>query len=154
MEETFGFSQEILLVISDYPSLEPRTIQAAEQFLFDDPGKGRLESLTYFLVSSMTKEDPVEWVRSYAAANHESRLVVAFSTKELRDHRDDAWYVRNRISRQLFTRDMFDYRLPLEKDTYFFGREALLMNCLDAARRGENRGVFGLRKTRENVFPI
>ena len=86
------------------------------------------------------------------AANHESRLVVAFSAEDLKRNRHDAWYVRNRISRQLFTRDMFDYRLPLEKDTYFFGREALILDYLDAARRGENRGIFGLRKTGKTSF--
>lgn len=152
MTETFGFSQELLLVFSKYPVLEPRTIQAAEGFLNDDPGKGRLERLTYFLVSSMTAKDTTDWVRSYTAANHESRLVVGFSTAELSDNSDDAWYVRNRISAQLYSRDMFDFRLPLEQDTYFFGREAILMDYLDAARRRENRGIFGLRKTGKTSF--
>ena len=152
MAETFGFSQEVLLVFSDYPTLEARTVLAAEQFLNDDPGKGRLERLTYFLVSSMTETDPTEWIRSYIAANHESRLIVAFSTRELAEKRGDPWYIRNCISQQLFSRDMFDFRLPLENDTYFFGRQALLMDYLDAARRGENRGLFGLRKTGKTSF--
>ena len=150
--ETFGFSQEILLVFSEYPTLEARTIQAAEQFLSDDPGKGRVERLTYFLVSSTVDGNPTDWIRSYMAANHEARLVVAFSTSALSTSGGDNWFVRNRISEQLFSRDLFDFRLPLETDTYFFGREALLLDYLDAARRGENRGVFGLRKTGKTSF--
>ncbi len=42
---------------------------------------------------------------------------------------------------------MFDYRLPLQKDTYFFGRQDIVMEYYDAIKRGENRGIFGLRKT-------
>ena len=152
MAETFGFSHEILLVFSEYPTLEARTIQAAEQFLSDDPGKGRVERLTYFLVSSIADGNPTDWIRSYMAANHEARLVVAFSTSGLSTSGGNNWFVRNRISEQLFSRDLFDFRLPLETDTYFFGREALLLDYVDAARRGENRGVFGLRKTGKTSF--
>jgi hypothetical protein len=42
--------------------------------------------------------------------------------------------------------------LPLEHDTYFFGRDDLLLDYRDAARRGENRGLFGLRKTGKTSF--
>ena len=150
MRETFGFSNEILLVVSKYESLEPRAIRAAEQFLNDESARGRLERLTYFLVSFMS--NPEEWVRSYMAANRESRLVVAFSAKELPLARSDHWYIRNRIMEQLFSRDLFDFRLPLAEDTYFFGREDFLIDYRDAARRGENRGLFGLRKTGKTSF--
>lgn len=150
MAETFGFSQEVLLIYSDFPTLEARAMQAADQFITDDPGKGRVEKLTYFLVSKMPNAE--EWVRSYMASNYESRLIVVFSDEALRLAKGDAWFVRNRIGTQLFSRDLFDYRLPLEKDTYFFGREDYLMDYLDAARRGENRGIFGLRKTGKTSF--
>jgi hypothetical protein len=43
--ETFGFEQELLLAYSPYPVLEPRAIQAAEQILYDDPARGRVERL-------------------------------------------------------------------------------------------------------------
>lgn len=150
MEETFGFSQEILLIYSAYPTMEARAMQAAEQFITDDPGKGRVEKLTYFVVSDMPSVE--DWVRSYMVSNHESRVAVAFSSDELRTARGDPWYTRNRISSQLFSRDLFDFRLPLEKDTYFFGREDFLMDYRDAVRRGENRGIFGLRKTGKTSF--
>ena len=150
IEETFGFSQEVLLIYSSFLSMEPRAIQAAEQFITDDPGKGRVEKLAFFVVSEMPGVE--EWVRSYMASNHESRVMVAFSAESLREAGGDAWYVRNRLAEQLFSRDLFDIRLPLEKDTYFFGREDLVMDYRDAARRGENRGVFGLRKTGKTSF--
>lgn len=150
IKETFGFTQEVLLIYSSFSTLEPRAIQAAEQFITDDPGKGRVEKLAFLIVSEMLTVE--EWVRSYMASNHESRIMVAFSAERLREARGDAWYVRNRLSDQLFSRDLFDFRLPLEKDTYFFGREDFVIDYRDAARRGENRGVFGLRKTGKTSF--
>jgi AAA+ ATPase superfamily predicted ATPase len=47
----------------------------------------------------------------------------------------------------LFSRDVFDYALPLEEDMYFFGRAAVVSELVDSIRKSENRGVFGLRKT-------
>ena len=77
-----------------------------------------------------------------------SRIIIIFSASELREaSKGDSWYIRNVISQQLFGRDLFDYRLPLQKDTYFFGRQDIVMDYYDAIKRGENRGIFGLRKT-------
>src|SRR5205823_1140465 len=86
-------------------------------------------------------------VQDYVSANQETRLIAAFSANELKERRGDSWYVRNELAKQFFGRDLFDYRLPLEHDIYFFGREAEVLAYRDAVRRGENRGLFGLRKT-------
>ncbi len=150
MAEMFGFAQELMLVYSPYDRLEPRALQASEQFLEDDPARGRVEKLTLILVSEAP--NPEEWVKNYLASNQESRVIVAINASELRSSGGNAWYVRNKISEQLFTRDLFDFRLPLERDTYFFGRDDLLLDYRDAARRGENRGLFGLRKTGKTSF--
>ncbi|MDC3960754.1 hypothetical protein KEG38_43275 [Polyangium jinanense] len=53
---------------------------------------------------------------------------------------------------RLFGRDIFDHRLPLKSDTYFFGREALIQEFQQAFLAGENRGLFGLRKTGKTSF--
>ena len=150
MKESFGFNQELMLIYSPYPTLEPRTLQASEQFLEDDPARGRVEKLTLILLSEAPNSE--EWVKSYLYSNHEHRLIVALDAKELRATAGDAWHIRKQIAKQLFTRDLFDFRLPLENDTYFFGRENLLLDYRDAARRGENRGLFGLRKTGKTSF--
>lgn len=144
-QEAFGFEQELLLVYSPYPTLEPRSIQAAEQILHDDPARGRVERLTFLLISDMS--DPGRWVQDYVSANQETRLIAAFPAEELRRRGGDGWYVRNELAKQFFGRDLFDYRLPLEHDVYFFGREAEVLAYRDAVKRGENRGLFGLRKT-------
>lgn len=145
MKETFGFDQEVMLVYSKYDRLEARAIQAAESFLADDPARGRVEKLTYFFVSEAP--DTEQWFHSYTSVNPESKLIISITAKELRQNADDAWFIRNKTSRLLYGRDLFDYRLPLEQDTYFFGRSELVVNLFDAIKRSENRGIFGLRKT-------
>jgi hypothetical protein len=72
--ETFGFDQEVMLVYSDYPTIEPRALQAAESFLADDPARGRVEKLTYFFVSNNLNAE--QWVHSYTSLNQESRLII------------------------------------------------------------------------------
>lgn len=145
MLESFGFEQEVMLVYSSYASIEPRAIQAAESFMLDDPAKGRVEKLTYFFVSEAV--DTEDWVYSYTSLHQESRLIIPINANDLRKNYADPWFVRNKISKLLYGRDLFDFRLPLEKDTYFFGRSELSVNLFDAVKRVENRGIFGLRKT-------
>jgi hypothetical protein len=150
IQEAFGFEQELMLVYSPYLTLEPRSVQAAEQLLQEEPARGRVERLTYLIVSDMP--ETTDWVKNYVSANQETRLIAAFSSQGLRTHTADAWYVRNELGKQFYGRDLFDFRLPLEHDTYFFGRDAEVLAYRDAIRRGENRGLFGLRKTGKTSF--
>ncbi|MDV5825724.1 AAA family ATPase [Sphingobium naphthae] len=148
-EETFGINREVLLVYSPYDKLEARTLQSIEQFMNDDPARGRVDRLFAILVSN--DSDVERWISEYSSTN-ESRTTVGFVANDLVASGSNAWYVRNRVATQLFARNLFDYRLPLEKDTYFFGRSALLHSFMDSVKNGENRGVFGLRKTGKTSF--
>ena len=149
-KEAFGFEQELLLVYSKFQTMEPRAIQAAEQILHEDPARGRVDRLTYIVISEMSSVD--SWIRDYVSRNQESRLIAAFCADNLRNSAGDAWYVRNELTKQYYGRDLFDFRLPIEQDLYFFGREAEVLTYRDAIKRGENRGIFGLRKTGKTSF--
>ena len=86
-------------------------------------------------------------------SNPDSRLVVAFPTATLREHGGDSWIVRTVLSDQLYQRDLFNHRLPINSDFFFFGREKLLFDLYNAFKRSDNRGLFGLRKTgKTSVF--
>lgn len=148
-KETFGFDQEIMLIYSKYPTIEARTFQSIEQFFNDDPARGRVDRLFAILVSEA--KDPSTKVMEYAATN-EARTIAVFSAEDLRNNTGDGWYVRNIVASQVFSRDLFDFRLPLERDTYFFGRAPLMHSFKDSVKRGENRGLFGLRKTGKTSF--
>jgi hypothetical protein len=144
MSQTFGFEHEIMLVISDFDSVQPRTMQAIDAILNDDPARGRVDQTIFFLVSKSPKAK--DWVSQYVSINPRARLAVVFYDQELRTSAGNAWYVRNVIGSQLFSRDLFDYQLPVDNDLFFFGRDAIVAEYLDAIRRSENRGLFGLRK--------
>ena len=151
MERAFGFESEILAVYSQYDVLQPRTYQAIEQFLSDKPARGRVDTMITFLISEAA--EPASWVKQYMTANPESRLVAAFPAKRLRDHGGDSWTVRSILADQLYQRDLFNYRLPIKSDFFFFGREELIFDLHNAFKRSENRGLFGLRKTgKTSVF--
>jgi len=143
--EAFGFEQEVMLVYSAYPTVEARAVQASESFMADDPARGRVEKLTYFFAA----EAPgiAEWFHAYTSERQESRMIIPFTAESLRNNANDSWFVRNVLAEYMYGRDLFDYRLPLEKDTYFFGRSDVVLNLFDAIKRRENRGIFGLRKT-------
>ena len=143
--ETYGFNQEILLIYSHYETMEPRSIQAAEEILSTAPAKGRVDNLTYMFVSEDVNVQ--KWINEYILSNQEARIIVSFSVKDLGTNKSDTWYIRNILNQQHYSRDLFDYRLPLEKDTYFFGREEALLSYNDSIKRAENKGIFGLRKT-------
>jgi len=143
--EVYGFPREILLVYSEYPRLESRTIQAAEQFLLTPPGNGRVDNFNYILVS----EDPhiEEWVHQYLMDYPEARIIIPFFAQALREAKGDAYFFRRILNKNLYERDLFALQLPLMTDFYFFGRQEIVKNLIESASRGENRALFGLRKT-------
>jgi Cdc6-like AAA superfamily ATPase len=76
----------------------------------------------------------------------QDRIIIGFSSTELlRD--SDPWLLRKRFSNTLFARDLFDMKQALVADTYFFGRQGFVLDLLDRFKRGENIGLYGLRKT-------
>lgn len=150
LKESYGFDNEIMLIYAPYHTMEPRTLQAVEQIYSQSPAKGRVETLNYFIVSDA--DNVREWLDTYTSSRQESRIIVSFTRKELEENRGDSWFVRNRLNEQFFGRDLFNYSLPLVEDTYFFGRQELIMEYLDAIKRRENKAVFGLRKTGKTSF--
>lgn len=150
IRESYGFENEILLVYAPFNTMEPRTLQAVEQIYTQSPAKGRVETLNFFLVSDA--ENIREWLDSYTSSRQESRIIVSFTKHELENARGDSWFIRNRLNEQFFGRDLFNYSLPLVEDTYFFGRQQLVMEYLDSIKINENKAIFGLRKTGKTSF--
>ena len=144
IQQTFGFEQEVILAVSKFDSLQARAIQAIDQICHELPARGRVDQTVALVVSSA--EDTEDWLLNYTAQNPQSRVYVGGSKENLCSS-SDAWFVRNKLLRQLFSRDLFDYSLPLDSDLFFIGRAGFIQDHIDAIRRSENRGIFGLRKT-------
>ena len=145
MKRTFGFSDELLLIISGYANLQLRTFQAVEDAFSHQPFRGRADPLTYFLVG----EDPnlVGRMNDYLRDHPQSRTPIVIPWSEAAKNLDNRWYVTNKLSTQLFARDIFDYQLPLDNDMFFFGRGKIVEEIIDSIRKSQNIGLFGLRKT-------
>jgi hypothetical protein len=143
--EAYGIELEMMLAYSQFTTMEPRAVQAVEAFFADAPAKGRVEKFVYFFVAE--DQNIVNWFHQYAIENKEARLVIPIYAEDLRQNCNDPWFVRNKMNEFIYSRDLFDVRLPLQQDISFFGRGDLVLSLKDSAKRSENRGVFGLRKT-------
>ena len=142
--EGFGFEAEVVMIYSGYEEMQARTIQALDRVMNQSPALGRVDQAVAIIVS----DDPnVEnWLRRYIAENPQSRVLVGINKDTLLAWKD-SWDLRNKVANQLFSRDLFDYSLPIDNDIFFFGRASEIAEHVDAIRRIENRGLFGLRKS-------
>ena len=125
--------------------MEARTVNAAEKIFMEYPFKNRVDNLCYFLVSHDTGVE--KWLNLYYDGSINSRIVIPYSIDELLNSKSDQWFIRERLRKYSFDKDLFDYTLPLQSDNSFFGRQQILGRYIDSIRRCQNRGIFGLRKT-------
>ena len=142
--EAFGIDKEILLAYSPYDTLQPRALQAVNMLFDIFPFKNRIDTLNCFFIS----EDDA--VLGYAGitsfSENQSRAIVPFSSSDLISNSNDNWYIRNKLRQNFFDVDLFGYTLPLRDESSFFGRQQIVARYIDAIKRCENRGVFGVRK--------
>lgn len=145
LRERFGLREEVLLLVTDFPTLEPRTMQAADAVLHERAATGRVDRNTFILVS--LQENPDEWVGTYMLRFPGSRIPVALHAADVKRAWNDPWFVRNALGRQLYSLDLFNLQLPITQDSAFFGRDKLVSDFQIALRTRQNKGLFGLRKT-------
>lgn len=140
----YGLAKEILLLYVPYPVLDTRTFKHATEIM-DRPGtSGRLERVCYVLVSD--SDDLTEQMARMQDERTQSALPIPFATGELQgDH--NPWLLRTRFAATLFARDLFDMEQALVEDSYFFGRQSFVFELRDRFRKGENTGLYGLRKS-------
>jgi len=145
LSDAFGIDKEILLAYSPYDTLEPRTIQAVNMMFDVFPFKNRVDTLNCFVVSKDCG------ILNYAGITNfteeQSRCIVPFVYEELIQGAHDNWFIRNQLRKYFYDVDLFGYTLPLRDETSFFGRQQIVARYIDAIKRCENRGIFGVRKT-------
>lgn len=145
LSEAFGLDKEILLAFTPYETLQPRAIQAVDMLFDVFPFKNRVDTLNCFVVSKDRS------ILSYAGITNfteqQSRSIVPFVYDELISSTSDQWYIRNVLRKNFYDVDLFGYTLPLRDETSFFGRQQIVARYIDAIKRCENRGIFGVRKS-------
>lgn len=142
--DAFGIDKEILLSYSPFEELQPRAIQATNMLFDIFPYKNRIDTLNCFMISKDNS------ILSYAGmtsfSENQSRVIVPFVYSELQTNANDTWYIRNKLRENFFDLDLFGYTLPLRDESSFFGRQQIVARYIDAIKRCENRGIFGVRK--------
>jgi hypothetical protein len=145
LSEGFGLEKEIMLIISHYEEMDSRTLRAADELLLKYPYKNRVDNLCYFLVAENPRIE--DWIRRNYDSSINCRILFPFSINEIKRKSGDNWYIREKLRKYSFDKDLFGYTLPLNDDSSFFGRQQIIGRYIDAIRRCQNRGIFGLRKT-------
>lgn len=150
LSEAFGLNYEILAVYSPFPKAQPRLAQVVEKVIDESPAKGRVDRIVVMVLS----DDPEveQWAAQYSMDHPDSRLMLAECAPALASAMNPRRRLSELLQRRLYHVDLFDYRLPLNSDTFYFGRGHELTRITNAVDRGENTGIFGLRKTGKTSF--
>ena len=150
LSDAFGIDKEVLLAFSPYEEIQPRALQAVNMLFEVFPFKNRVDTLNCFFVSKDPEVFSYAGVTSFSET--ESRSIIPFVYNELISNTGDNWYVRNQLKKNFYDVDLFGYTLPLRDESSFFGRQQIIARYIDAIKRCENRGVFGIRKTGKTSF--
>ena len=143
MRERFGFAKELLAVYSKHNRTDARVLTAVENISRTPDFKHRMERAIVLLIHN---GDPEETRR--LLQEHPDWIVVPVAVNELTNPERGDLFLRARIANSIGTLDLFGMSSPITSDRYFFGRndlvQQLIVRLID---RGENAGLFGLRKT-------
>lgn len=138
----FNLSAELIVILSAYMKIEPRTLDAFD-FVKDQLEIGRVENLCGILISA---DDQVEEFISKHNGGQEIRIIVPFSYNEITQNAGDAYLIRNKLQKHFYSRDLFAFDDALKTDLFFFGRNQIVMDIISRHHSGQNTGLFGLRK--------
>jgi len=143
VRERFGLTKEILMLYSPFDRVDQRAFKAVEDLVSGPVLRNRVDNLVSILVHNGNPHDAADLAREKNV-----RVVVPFACAELHDKNAGVLFVQSRLAKELGATDLFGMSSPLKSDVYFFGRDDLVQELVDRATvRGENSGVFGLRKT-------
>lgn len=150
IQEAFGLDKELLMVYSPYDTFQPRALQAVNMLFSMFPFRNRVDSLNCFVVSKDQNVLNYKGVTSFE--EEQSRSIVPFVYDDVLNNRHDSWYIRNVLRENFYDVDLFGYTLPLRDESSFFGRQQIVARYIDAIKRCENRGIFGIRKPGKRLF--
>ena len=143
ISEIFNVKKELILAFNTYQKFEPRNLDIFDK-IRDINSSERFEEVCVIMVSN---DNNIENnLKELTANNAETRIVVPFTFSELRK-KGSTSMILNRMREYFFTRDLFAFYSPLQKDLYFFGRKEITSTVVSRHLSFENTGIFGLRKS-------
>ena len=143
MRERFGFAKELLTVYSKHKRTDARVLTTIEDVSLQSQFKHRIERGIVLLVHHGDSEDTRQLLQE-----HPDWIIVPFAADELTGPERGNLFIRARIADTMGTLDLFGMSSAITSDRYFFGRDDLVRQLIvRLVERGENSGLFGLRKT-------
>jgi cold shock CspA family protein len=146
--EQFNLNREIVLIFSNYETFEPRTLDAISKAHSLLP-ELRLDKICSIVISKDPQFEAK--LKDLLKSNAEMQVIIPFSYSELLSLKDNSrsFYdlVIERFRTYFYERDLFAFFAPLQKDLYFFGRQAYVQDLVNKHFSHENSGVFGLRRS-------
>jgi len=141
--EEFNLHREIVCIFSSYSKFEPRSLDSYEVALQEYQAL-RLESVCRILISA--DSDVESALDGLIKSNPEQPIIVPFTYQELQQEISQS-FLRSRFRKCFFTRNLFNFFSPLQKDLYFFGRTQTVQHLIARHESSENSGLFGLRRS-------
>lgn len=136
--------REVMVVFSDYPEFQSRTLDAFDRVLASIPDEFRVEKVARILVSH--DREVAGKVKKLFQSKPDAPVVIPFCFDEMvlatKDHA-----IASRIREFTYSRDLFSMSSPLRGDLYFYGRSGLINEICSKLASGENFGLFGLRRS-------
>lgn len=144
VRERFGLQSEVLAVYSPHRTTDARVLTAIENVARRNAEyKQRIDRLVFIVIHEGDKEATRELVKKDA-----DRIIVALHANDLRNPQRGGHFLRSQLAEATGEIDLFGVSSPISHDKHFFGREELIQSLVvRLGHRGENAGVFGLRKT-------
>lgn len=141
----FNLQREIVVIFSDYTSLEPRSLDAADYVYNKIESKLRLERGCYVLVS-LDPNTESKLVSITKDTNY-NQIVVPFTYNELLSRKVTTKLIKDRFKKYLFDRDLFDESNAIREDIFFFGRRDYVADIVNKCEKAVHCGIFGLRRS-------
>ena len=143
MRERFGFAKELLTIYSKHDRTDARVLTSIEHISRTPEFKHRMERAIVLLIHCGDHDDTRQLLKE-----HPDWIIVPIIARELRNPERGALFLRARIAEIIGNLDLFGMSSPITSDRYFFGRNDLVQQLIvRMTDRGENAGLFGLRKT-------
>lgn len=143
IEHALPHAREIIVLFSPYENFEARTLDAynAVVSIFED---NRINA--HFRILCSMDSDILKKLQIICDAEPDIPVTIPFMYSKLAVD-DVGPLIVGAVRENYHFRDLFAQRDPLREDTFFFGRSDLLAGIRDRNSRGENSGIFGLRKS-------
>lgn len=141
--ERFGLQKEIIAFYSPHARTDARTLTNIENFSAAPDFRHRVDKVVAVIIHEGNGETTTELLKQV-----NDWIIVSIQADELRDKSRGNFFLRSRLAERIGTFDLFGMSSPIKHDKYFYGREPLVQEIVQRiTARGENSGIFGLRKT-------